>query len=255
VTNVTEWTKYKDFFELLSDLVKIFAMRSISAATLRKAELFAELDDIVLSSVAGHAVRRELVRDEILFIAGEPAQGLYVLTEGSVRAFRAAPDGREQVIHVETAVTTFAEVPVFDDGTYPSTVAANETSIVYFIDRDRIRSECIKHPELALAAARLLARRLRKCAELVESLSLREVGQRLAEVFLHEAEAVGQKSPKGVVFDLRMTHSQLAARIGTVREVVTRSMMRLQASGLLEIDGKRVTIPDLDDLRDFAQLG
>jgi len=185
-------------------------------------------------------------------MAGEPAEGLFVIAEGSVRAFRTGMDGREQVIHVERAVTTIAEVPVFDNGDYPSTVAAEEPALLLFIRKGDIRSACIQHPELALTAAKVLAARLRRCAELVESLSLREVGQRVAKLFLDEAAARGVKTAAGVRFDQKLTHNQLAARIGTVREVVTRAIMRLQVQGLVEADGKKITIPDAEALRAYA---
>ena len=219
---------------------------------LKRTELFRNLDDAALRALASRAVEKRLERDEVLFIAGEPAKGLYVIADGSVRAFRTGMDGREQVIHVEKAVTTIAEVPVFDDGNYPSTVAAEEPTTVYFIHKSDIRSLSIKHPELALAAAKLLAGRLRKCAELVETLSLREVGQRVAKVLLQEASSRGVTTPGGVKFKQSLTHNQLAARIGTVREVVTRAITRLQSQGLVEIEGKKITIPDTEALKSYA---
>lgn len=226
-------------------------MQNDRASILEQAELFRDLDNEVIGLLASRSVERRLLRDEILFVAGEPAAGLYVVAEGSVRAFRSDLDGREQVIHVERAVTTIAEVTVFDEGNYPSTVAAEEPSLVFFIPRAQIRSACFTHPELALAAAKLLAMRLRKCAELVESLSLREVGQRIANLFLKEA--VGRENADGVlVFQQKLTHNQLAARIGTVREVVTRALFKLQSMGLVAIDGRNVTIPDSGALRRYA---
>ena len=219
---------------------------------LNQTELFRGLDEEVLELLASHAVERRLDRGQILFTAGEPAEGLFVIAEGSVRAFRTGMDGREQVIHVERAVTTIAEVPVFDNGDYPSTVAAEEPALLFFIRKSDIRAACIKHPELALTAAKVLAARLRRCAELVESLSLREVGQRVAKLFLDEAAARGVETSAGVGFDQKLTHNQLAARIGTVREVVTRAIMRLQSQGLIEVDGKKLTIPDVNGLRSYA---
>jgi CRP/FNR family transcriptional regulator len=221
--------------------------------TLKQTELFAGLGNEVLRSLAERALEKQLARDEVLFIADEPAEGLYVIAEGSVRAFRTGADGREQVIHVEKAVTTIAEVPVFDDGNYPSTVSAEEPTTVYLLRKSDIRAVSIRHPELALAAAKLLAGRLRKCAELVETLSLREVGQRVAKVLLQEATARGVKTPAGIRFDLKLTHNQLAARIGTVREVVTRAITKLQTQGLVELNGKRVTIPDVSALRAYGE--
>jgi CRP/FNR family transcriptional regulator len=219
----------------------------------RQTELFRSLDREVLSVLAARAIEKHLERNEILFLAGEEAKGLYVVAAGSVRAFRTGADGREQVIHVERAITTFAEVPVFDGGNYPSTVAAEEPSTVYFLDKREVFGLCLKHPQIALAATSLLAKRLRKCAELVESLSLREVGQRLARLFLEEAETNGIKNANGGIrFKQKLTHNQLAARTGTVREVITRVLYRLQNQGLITIEGKEVIISDLKSLADYA---
>src|SRR5262249_62276991 len=111
-----------------------------------------------------------LGRGEILFMEGEEARGLYCIVEGSVRAFRESMEGREQVIHVETAGATIAEVPVFDEGTYPSTVAGEEDSVLLFIDKRDVRRLCLEHPQIALAAITLLALRLRKSAALAKTL-------------------------------------------------------------------------------------
>lgn len=220
----------------------------------KRAELFQDLDEEVLGVLARNASEKNLERNEILFVAGEPAAGLYVIAEGSVRAFRTGIDGREQIIHVERAVTTIAEVPVFDDGNYPSTVAAEEKTKLYFLDKTKIRSACLEHPQLALAAVKLLASRLRRCAELVESLSLHEVGQRLARLLVEEAASRGVPTPAGIRFKQNLTHNQLAARIGTVREVVTRVFYRLQTQGLISVSGKEVIIPDATALRSYADL-
>jgi CRP-like cAMP-binding protein len=219
---------------------------------LKQTLLFRDLDDVILRSLARSAVEKQLARDEILFIAGDEAAGLYVVIEGSVRAFRTGSDGREQVIHVERAVTTIAELPVFDDGAYPSTVAAEEESRVLFIAKEKVRAACLEHPQLALAAARLFASRLRNCAELVESLSLREVGQRLAEFLLDQAKKSVDTAGGSITFRQELTHNQLAARIGTVREVVSRVMFRLQEQGLITTKGRVITIPDRRALERYA---
>ncbi len=221
-------------------------------AAFKQTELFESLDDEVLESLAAHAVIKKLQRNEILFLIGDDAAGLFVVAEGSVRAFRTGQDGREQTIHVEGAGATIAEVPVFDDGTYPSTVAAEEPTTVYFLAKDVIHTLCFKHPQIALAATALLARRLRKCAALVEELSLREVGQRLAHLLLKEASENGVRTEHGIRFKQKLTHNQLAARIGTVREVVTRALNNLQTQTLVVVEDKTVTVPDINALATYA---
>src|SRR5437588_1793707 len=221
-------------------------------AALRRTRPFSELDDGTLGALAGRSVERRFARDEVLFIAGEEARGLFVIVEGSVRAFRESVEGREQVIHVERAGATVAEVPVFDDGTFPSTVAAEEETSALFIDRRDVRRLCIEHPEIALAALKVLASRLRRCAELVEALSLREVGQRLARFLLNEARAKRERAGTGLRVELTHTNQQIAARVGSVREVVSRALARLQHDGLIALEGRALDIPNESALAAFA---
>ncbi len=221
-------------------------------AALRRTALFGELAEGDFCALAERAVERRLARNEILFVAGDEAAGLFVVASGALRAFREGVDGREQVIHVERAGATIAELPVFDDKPYPSTVAAEEETVVLFLDKRDVRALCLKHPQIALAALKLLAGRLRKCAELVETLSLHEVDQRLARWLLNEAKARGIRTDEGLTIKLVLTNQQIAARIGSVREVVSRALARLQQNGMITIDGRIIVIKDEEVLAVFA---
>ncbi|HQR35566.1 MAG TPA: Crp/Fnr family transcriptional regulator [Blastocatellia bacterium] len=228
-------------------------MTTDKISALRRTLLFAELDEPDLISLAGRTVERRLKRGEILFMAGDESAGLFVIAEGVLRAYREGVDGREQIIHVERAGATIAELPVFDDKPYPSTVAAEEDSVVLFISKTDVKSLCMAHPKIALTAVKLLAGRLRKCAELVEALSLREVDQRLARWLLTEARTRGQRLSDRLELNLVLTNQQIAAHIGSVREVVSRALARLQQNGLIEVDGRHVFILDEAALAVFSQ--
>lgn len=217
-------------------------MKTDKIAALRQTALFGSLVEEELRALAGHSHERCLAREEMLFMAGEEAHGLYIIVSGAIRAFRAGADGREQVLHTERAGATLAEVPVFDDGTYPATAVADEDSVVLFISKQDVRAVCMRHPQIALAALKLLAGRLRRHAELIEALSLREVKQRLSRFLLNEAKRCGSRSDEGIFFELSMTNGQIAARIGTVREVVSRALSRLQTDGLISLENRRIKI-------------
>jgi CRP-like cAMP-binding protein len=225
---------------------------SDKVAALRRTMLFGELEETHLRVLAERAVERRLARGEELFGAGETATGLYVVVEGALRAFRTSVDGREQVIHVEREGATIAEVPVFDDGPTPSTVAAESDAVVLFIDTRDVRRLCLDHPAIALAALKVLAGRLRRCSDLVATLSLQDVGQRLARFLLSEAAARGERTSAGVAFDLALTKEQIATRVGSVREVVSRAFTRLQNDGLVAVDGHRVTLLDEAAIRAYV---
>ncbi len=215
---------------------------------LKRTEMFGHLSASELNVVARTCVEKRLKKGQILFNAGEESRGLYVIVAGSLRAFRANADGREQTIHVEKAGTTIAEMPVFDDKPYPSTGMAEEPSEVLFISKPDIKKLCYQYPAIALAALRLLADRLRKTAALAESLSLREVDQRLAAFLLAEFKA---KKAKKIVIP---SNAVLASLLGSVREVVSRSFAKLEKEGLVSVDPKHnVTLLSAEGLSDYAQ--
>ncbi len=222
------------------------------AQALKRTALFGELDSLDLAALAARTVERRLKQGEILFMAGDPAGGLYVVVEGSIRAYRVSADGREQILHVESAGATLGEVPVFDEGCYPSTTAAEEDSTLLFIKKRDVLNLCFERPRISVAALKLLARRVRNCAALVESLSLRDVDRRLAALLCAEASDHSRRSGSSVTFELALTHQQIAARIGSVREVVSRALARLQQGGLIQMDGRHITIPDEKGLRDYG---
>lgn len=225
-------------------------MDKISA--LRRTMLFGELSETDLNALANRAVERRLAKGEILYLAGDEAAGLFVVAEGLIRAFRESPDGREQVIQVERAGATIAEVPVFDDRPYPFTVAAEVETVVLFIAKSDVKRLCLEHPNIALAAVKILAGRLRLCAELVEALSLREVDQRLAHWLLSEARLSGSRLGNELQCRLLLTNQQIAARIGSVREVVSRAFTRLQQNKLIRVEDRVVIVLDENALAMYA---
>ena len=227
-------------------------MATDKIAALRRTTLFGGLTEEALHALAARSVEKKFAREEVVFIEGEEARGLYVIVSGALRAFRTGADGREQVVHTERAGALIAEVPVFDDGVYPATAVADEDSVLLSIAKQDVRQVCLEHPQIALVALKLLAGRLRRHAEMVEVLSLRDVGQRLARLLLAEAEAHGMRAEGGVSFDLALTNSQIAGRVGSVREVVSRALTRLQQDGLVQLNNRRVTIPDEDALALYA---
>ncbi len=219
---------------------------------LKRTAFFGTLSDPELRAVADRAVARRIQRGDILFLEGEQAEGLYIVVEGAIRAFRESGEGREQVIHVEGAGATIGEVPVFDDGPYPSTAAAEEDSAVLFLDKRDVHRLCLEHPRIALSALKILAGRLRRNAGLIEALSLREVDQRLARLLLNEARNRGHSVQAGITFELLLTNQQIASRIGTVREVVSRALGRLQQGGLISVCGRDILIPNEEALQKYA---
>ena len=209
---------------------------------LMKSPWFKNLPRAALAELAERAVERQVPQGQILFTANEPAEGLYIVLSGSVRAFRENIEGREQTIHVERTGGILAEVAVFDGGPFPSNTIADEDSEVLFLATEDARRFMLLHPEAALAALANLAKKLRTVASLAEQLALRDVGQRLAMLLLEEARRAVPNLQDGVSFSLPLSHSQLASRLGSVREVVSRGLQKLAQNGVIETRGHRIVV-------------
>jgi CRP/FNR family transcriptional regulator len=216
---------------------------------LQKADLFSQVPEDALKSFAELTSERRFRRGEILFTAGDIAIGLFVIVSGSLRAFRQTPEGREQTIHVETAGATLAEVPVFDGGSYPSTVEAEEDTVTLFLPKAAVRRFLLDNPEAALSALAVLAKRLRHVSGLAEKLSLQDVAQRLAAMLIEEAIAQTGDLKNGTSFSMPLHHQSIAARLGSVREVITRHLHKLVDDGVVSARGHRIVVLDAEALQ------
>jgi CRP-like cAMP-binding protein len=141
---------------------------------------------------------------------------------------------------------------VFDDGSYPASAFCEADADVIFIEKDDVRGLCVKYPTLALTALRLMAGKVRKHAELVEALSLLEVGQRLAGFLIAEAESTVFPMDGPILLRLRLSNHEMASRVGSVRDVVSRAFARLKHDGLITMVDRDLTIVDLQGLKLYS---
>jgi CRP/FNR family transcriptional regulator len=211
------------------------------------------LEEKELAWVARRAAGLHFLAGEMIFFSGDEGRGLFVVSRGRVRVFQQNLDGREQVMHVDTAGATIAEVPVFDGGPYPASAIAEEDTDVLFIDKQDIHEFCMKHPAFALKALKMMAERVRRHAQLVEVLSFHEVGQRLALFLLGKAQDAGDNKTNRIKLKLSLSNHEIAARIGSVRDVVSRALARLQHEGLVVVESRTVTIVDIRALKLYAE--
>ncbi|HVB97989.1 MAG TPA: Crp/Fnr family transcriptional regulator [Candidatus Dormibacteraeota bacterium] len=193
--------------------------------------------------------RRRYDRNESLFHEGDPCLGLFLVASGKIRIFKLSPSGREQVLAIEGPGSSFAELPVFDGGNYPASASALEGTEVLFISRKDFQNYCREHPEVALKVIAVVGSRLRRLVGIIEDLSFTTVRQRLIGRLLRLAQGEGTATKQGVRVELTKTHQDLAAELGTVREIVSRNLSRLQAEGFVDVDGRTIIVKDLAGLR------
>jgi len=202
---------------------------------------FALLPATELSRLAGRCTTRILGAGDVLFEEGQPCRGLLVVAEGLVEVRQISLRGREQVFHTEGPGATLGEGPLFDGGGYIASAVALAPTRVLLLPRAEVLSLCQRRPEVALAVLKTMARRVRHFAGIVSDLAFRPVPERLARYL--DAAVTGPVTP-GTGIDLTLTQAQLAARLGTVRELVARALQQLEESGIISRDRSGIVIRD-----------
>jgi CRP-like cAMP-binding protein len=225
------------------------------ASVLQRAPLLSSLSAAELQLLAVRTARKSFGDGQLLFSEGDPCNGLHIIARGKVRIFKTSISGREQVLALNGPGDTVAELPVFDGGPYPASAMAVEESEIAFISRRDFHAFCIEHPEVALKVLAVVGGRLRRLVGIIEELSFTTIRQRLISVLVKLAQSEGKQCDRGIEFQLPATHQELANQLGTVRELISRNLMRLQAEGLIEVDARQIVVKNMKELSALLEAG
>ena len=215
---------------------------------LRRVPIFSSLSEQESAFLVSRVVQRKYGAGELIFSEGDLCAGLYVVESGNVRIFKSSAGGREQVLSIEGPSSSIAELPVFDGGNYPASAQAVSDSTLLFFSRQDFQALCVQHPQVALKVLRVVGGRLRRLVGIIEELSFTTVRHRLIALLVRLGKAEGERNGDAVSVTLPANNSELAAQIGTVRELVSRNLSRLQAEGLIQVDNRALQIPSLKRL-------
>jgi CRP/FNR family transcriptional regulator len=211
---------------------------------LRGNEYFDTMPESLLEQICGHMQLREYERGEVFFWEGDPCDGLYVIMQGSAKIYRLSPQGRQYIVRVLQEGDTFAEVPAFDGGDNPVNVEALETCSVWVIDSETLRGLVLAHPQFAQKVLVNFGTMLRGMVRKVSEMAFYQVTHRLARL-------ISELPPDEMGAASLMTQEQMAARLGTVREVVARSLKELERSGAIQVENRRIRIVDREVFRQW----
>jgi CRP/FNR family transcriptional regulator len=215
---------------------------------LQSSFLCSGLDEGELKRVRSIVSIRKVKRKETLFFQGDPATGLYILLEGKVRIFKSSPEGKEYTLHMIYPGQMFAEAAVFSGKSFPANCCAMEDSTVAFFPKERFLKLLHDSPKISLKMIGGLSAFVREFNQKVEELSLKEIPARLAYYLLTEHDRLGSAS-----FELDISKSELASRLGTVSETLSRALKKLRESRIIAVEGKKISILDLVQLELTAE--
>ena len=216
-----------------------------TAKILQRIPLLAGLSDDALARIADVALARTYEPGETIIFEGDFCEAAYFIAEGQVRVYRLSPGGREQVLARLGPGQTFNTVPPFQpDGVNHATVEALAAVTVYAISAADLCRLVGQSPDLELALLEDFASRLDHLTNLVEDLSLRTVSGRLARFLLEHADEGGVAQ--------RWTQDGIAVHLGTVRDMVGRTLRAFADAGLVQVERQRIVLLDREGLGDEA---
>jgi CRP-like cAMP-binding protein len=218
---------------------------------LRRASLFAELDETTVLEVVRRGRRRLFAAGQTMFLQGDPARGLHVVVYGRVKVFKRSPQGRAQTLMIMGPGEPIGEVAALAGGDYPAGAEALEATETFYVPRDAFLELIRSQPEVALRLLSALSARLRTFASLIEDLSLRGVTERVAAYVL----SLAPDAESGQTLHLGISKGELAEAMGTVPETLSRAFQQLTRAGAMETKGRKVIIRDRVLLKRIAQTG
>ena len=216
------------------------------ADCIRECPLFAGVSEADLELLLGVARERKHGRGELLFSQGEPAEGFFLVCEGRVKIYKLSPDGKERILHIVQKGQSFAEAAIFGDGLYPAFAEPLEASVLVFFPRREFLDLLHRHAQIAINMIGGLSRFLRQFAMQIEELTFKDVPARLARYLLDQAAGAD-------FLELPITKTQLASRLGTVSETLSRTLRKLSDEAIIAVQGRRIELLDEDRLADLAE--
>jgi CRP-like cAMP-binding protein len=217
-------------------------------SALRRCGFLANLGDEDIALLIPSAKRVQYQKNVVVFHEGEPCHGFYVVEDGAVKLYKESTEGKEQILHVAVPGDCFGEAALFLSTGYPASAATIKDSSLVLLKRDEFLNALRNNPKIALALIGSMAIWAQRLVALIENLALKDSGQRLAAYLLSRCSNSCGKA----VVELEITKQVLAAHLGIAGETLSRLLARFEASGLVQLSGRKIRLLAPERLRSVA---
>jgi CRP/FNR family transcriptional regulator len=224
----------------------------MSIDQLRRCPLFSGLKEEDLKRIRAIALPKHVAKKGILFSEGEEARGFYVILTGRIKLFKISPGGKELILHVVSAPDAFAEASLFLEGKYPAFAQAlSDSQLLFFPGREFIQL-IERNPRLSINMIVSLSTFLKRLAVLIEELSLKEVSSRIAK-YVMDLSTRGAKDGKSLrEVELDLSKTQLALKLGTISETLSRTLSKMKAKQIIDVQKNKIVILNREALEVVA---
>lgn len=224
------------------------ANETIDEAVIRKAPIFAGLDESAANSLRSSMTLVKLRKGNTLFKEGDDGDHLYVVASGKVKLGTKSQDGRENLLMILGPGDMFGELSLFDSGPRTATATAITESRLLSVGQERVIPWLKEHPEVALQLLSRLATRLRRTNEVVGDLVFSDVPGRVAKALIDLGVKFGEQRDEGMYVNHDLTQEELAQLVGASRETVNKALADFAQRGWIRLEARSVVVLDYDRL-------
>jgi len=217
---------------------------------LRRLALFSELADDELELIAGHLSRRAYRQGEVIFVRGDPGSTMYFIESGRVRIVLTSAEGKELVLTILESGDFFGDLALLDGEPRSADALAHDHCRLLLLRQVDFYRALESRPHMAASLLRVMARRLRRNADIIEDAAFLEVPARLARALLQLADERGRAEDGALVVTAAPSQSELAGMVGATRESINKWLAKFRQEGLVRLERGQLTILDMATLRE-----
>ncbi len=222
---------------------------------LKKCPVFADLEPHQIQSIEAGCFVREFSRGEMIYLPSDMGNSVLLLARGRVRIYHVTDDGKQAILGFVEAGELFGELSAFNGSLREEYAEAAEKALVVLMPRDIVHRLMNQFPSVSMRLTKLFGLRLKRVERRLKSLLFRSSRDRLLHLLLELGERYGRRTTDGVLIAQKISHQDMASIIGATRETVTITLGELQQEGVLQIDRRRITLKDFDQLAVSTDFG
>ena len=215
-----------------------------SAEYLRSVSIFSDLSDVELASISKKMTPYSYSKGEFIVMEEMEGQQCYFITHGSVKITRSSKEGREVILAILTAGEFFGEMSLLDGETRSANVLTLEETKVLALNRNDFMATLEEYPRISIQLLKELTIRLRKSDLQIASLTLSDAEKRIGLCILRLAGEQGTIRQGHVKIKKFPFQHDIANMAGTSRETVSRTLVLFEKNGLIQREGRQLTIVD-----------
>lgn len=249
------YTRYLVFLTNLAGFYYFYDSKEnqLDIEVLRRAPLFASLDDEAFVALTEDISEVDLSRGATLFYEGDPGDQLYFIVSGKIKLGRTASDGRENLVAIMGPGEIFGEMALFDPSPRSTSATAVSETRLAGVKHDSLRKAMEKSPQISAQVLQALARRLRRTNENLADLVFSDVPGRVAKALLDLADRFGRPATDGILVAHELTQEELAQLVGASRETVNKALAEFVSRGWIRLEARAVVILDHQRLRNRSR--